>query len=563
MPTVPTYGNERVSESALPSVRFSVPNDIEAFGGGSTQKTINTALSILQEEKRKADDVATTEAYSKLSRLKNDLIYNPKDGLNTRQGKNAFGAFDEFGSRFDKGADEIEKSLSNEDQKLMFRKMKLKEKTEFDGGVQRHVYQESVRFDNETTKSALSASLDDAVKNYQSPGKIQESIQLQKALIQANADRNGLPQEQLKAQLVEVESQTHKSVINRMLANGQDILAKEYFNGIKKKVTGSDSTEIERSLQTGTIKGESQRQTDRIMSSAGTVTEALAEARKIQDSDIRDSVVNRVKSRFAELKALEKKELDESYLQATEYLKTNSSSQPIDVIPPSLFSKLTADQKRALYSYNIPGTDDANSWVSFLELSPQEMATLSLSDFQTQYWAGLNQEHRKQATDLWNTAKKNTDDAKLNGLLSDKARIKNTLISTGLYDVQTKGRRDKVRLIQFENAVDKQFQDFERSKGRKPYPEETQKMIDDLITKKVFVEDAVFMFFDKEKRIVELSESDRNEAYVPMKDIPQTAIDRIKGMAKQRGVALTKDKIQKIYAAAIIGNDDRIEELLR
>lgn len=563
MPTVPRFEEPQVQERALPSARFTPPSDIASFGGGqSTQRVVNSAISYLQEEKKKADDVATTEAYAKLSRFNNDLVYNQNDGVMTKRGKDAFGAFDEFGSRFDKGADEIEKTLSNEEQKAVFRNIRSKQRMAFENTLQKHVFQESRRFDEETTNAALSASLDDAVKNYQEPGKIQENIELQKALIASNAQRNGLPKEVVENQIAEVESKTHAAVIERMLTNDQDQLAKEYFNDIKKDMTGSDTVQVEKSLEAGTLRGESQRKTDEIMESATTVTEGLAKAREIKDTKLRDQVVSRVKSRFSELKALEKQELDQNYLSAYEYVQQSPTSDPLDVIPPSLFSKLSADQKTALYKLQTPGTDDANTWTSFTSLSPREIGALSLSDLQTNYWSGMNQEHRKQAVDLWNTAKKNVEDQKLNGFLSEKAQIKNTLISSGLYDVNKPKEEQKERLVAFENSLNKSFQEFERLKGRKPDPQEFQKLIDDQLTKKVFIEDGGFAFFDKEKLLVEVSEDERKDAYVPLKQIPQSAVDRIKGMAKQRGRTLTKSKLEKIYAAALLGDDDRVQELI-
>lgn len=560
MPRVPGYSRQ-IQEGGLPNARFTPSSNIESFGGGqSFQKVTNAATQFIQNKMQEADDIATTEAYANAVKAKNDLIYNPETGAMTRTGKNAIGSVESYTDQYNSELDNIGKGLANDRQRMAFNKIRLQQTSELYSTLQRHEFQEHAKYDQETTKTAITASMDDAIKNYQNPGKISESISTQIDAIERHGKRSGLPPESIKQQKQRAVSATHSGIIGRMLDNGQDQLAKAYYEEAKKDITGEDASKIEKSLEVGTLRGDAQRKTDEIMEKASTLTEGLSLARAIKDPTLRDEVVSRVKNRFSELKGLEKQELDQSYLKAYEYVSQNPNRNPIDVIPPSVFSKLSSDQKRAIYNIQTPGTDDANTWISFTSLSSREMASLSLSDLQTQYWSGMNESHRKQATDLWYTSKRNVDDAKVNGFLSEKATIKNSLISSGYYDIEKPSEEQKKRLVQFESFVDKKYQEFERTKGRKPYPEEFQKMVDEELTRKVFVD----KFWSNPKQLaLEVSEDDRGKVFIPYKQVPQIAIDRIKTIAKQRGITVTKSKIEQIYGASVMGDDERVEELLR
>lgn len=561
MPIVPRYDRPQVQEQGFSNVQTSVPNNINQAGSGAQiSQAINEGVRLFQEEKRKADDVATTDAYARLSTLKNNLEYDPNTGARTKRGQDAFGVIDDYSEKFDQGAEEIESNLKNEDQKAMFRQMRAKERLSLTKSLQGHVYNETIRFDNEATQSAITASLNDSVNNYKNQGSIQENIARQTALVDAYSERNGLSADGRKNMLLESHSQTYRSVLERMMTNGEDLLAKEYYSKIKGKMTAKDTIQVEKALEVSSVRGESQRKTDEIMLSSDTVTDGLAKARQIKDPELRDAVVSRVKSRFSELKAIEKQELDTLYLDAYQRLESNPNADPVDVIPPSVFSKLNAQQKTALYKVNDPGTDDVNTWDAFLNLTAQQMSSLSLSDFQTQYWAGMDVSHREKAADLWNTARNDMSDLKVDGFLTERNVIKNALINSDFYSVDKPSFEEKQTLVNFESQIDKQYQEFQRTKGRKPYPEEFQKMVDDELTKKVFVDD---WFFDSQKLAADVKENERGDVYVPIKEIPEDALIQINNMAKEAGITLTKGKIEKIYGAAVLGDDKRVQELLR
>jgi hypothetical protein len=244
MPTVPTYGDNVVRQRPYPDARVTPSAPAEAFGGGraSEERITNAAVGLIDtgqqlylHEKKKADDLATTDAYNKTLQLKNDLFWNPQSGAMTRRGKDAFGVVDEYGSKFDEAADQIQSSLSNNEQRDMYEKMRLHVKTELLDQLEKHTFQESKAYDDQTTEAGINAQRDNAVLNYNDPAAVAGSLNMQKALLVAHAQRNGLSEDSdaVKEKLSQVTSATHAAVMERMLFNGQLGLAQNYYKTLK------------------------------------------------------------------------------------------------------------------------------------------------------------------------------------------------------------------------------------------------------------------------------------------------------------------------------------------
>lgn len=561
MPRVPTITDNRVQERGLPNQRFSVSTNAETFGAGAAKESVNSFSQYAIEERKKADQLAVLDADRQLSEFETNILYSSDKGVLNKKGKDAFGSVDYANQEFQKKVGEIEKGLSGDEQKLRFKQMANSRYKTINSTVQKHMASEAANYDEQVTTAYIANEQDAAALNYFDKDRVGLSLFRQQASLIEQKERNGLPEEWLKYKIGEAKSKTHTSVIERMLANDDYTQAQEYFSEHKDDIDSKSISSVEKALKVGKLRGDSQKKTDEIMASADTVSDGLARAREIEDPEIRDEVAKRVKSRFAEQKLLEKKDLDRLYLNAYEQLKQNPSGDPLDVIEPGVFSKLSSEQQKALYSVNTPGKDDENSWISFMDLNPKEMAGLSLSDFQTKYWSGMNEDHRKQATQLWNTAQKNQNDIKLKSILSNKERIKNSLVQSGLYNAEKASMEEKERLISVQNAVDKSYQEFQETKKRDPYPEEVQKMIDDELMRKVFVKRSFWT--DPSKLRSELKEDEKGRAYVPYKKIPTLALEKIKQIASIRGKKLTKENAEKIYGATLVGDSERVEELLR
>lgn len=565
MPTVPRLNGPQVQQAGLPSARADVRTSLESFGGGSSLENVNRAAigigeqvqKIALEEKKKADDVATQDAYAELVRRKNAMMYDPKAGALARRGKDAFGVVDQYEPEFDKAADEIEKSLLNDDQRSMFKQMRTREKTELNSTLQRHIFGEAKAYDDQSTESALAAARDDALLNFAQPGKVDAQVGLQKSLIMAHAERNGLPPEWVKVKLAEAESKTHSGIITRMLNNGDDLAAKRYFEGVKQRggvFTGEDSAAMERLLEEGSLRGESQRVSDRIVSKATDMVSAVEQARTIQDPKLRDEVTSRVKDYFSMQKLAENQRIEGLHKNATDIIDQTGS---VDKIPPGVWSQFSLSERSALKAYakaKKDGTDVETNWQTYYDLKSLASAPETRSKFlQTNLYelkakGELGNTEFKELVNA-QTAARGGDTKALDTFRSDKMIVDQALAKAGIDTGAKAGKKDAERMALFYRRVDEEQAKLQARTGKPATNEEMQGIVDGLmiegVTKKGW-------FWDDKKRAFEIEKSDQMFE-IDVDSIPASDRTQIEDVLRKRGVPITDKAVLALYGRKLSG----------
>ncbi len=578
MPTVPRYGDSKVNEAPIPGARTPTDAPAAAFGtsqrpAAAAQSMLDTVGKFVDEQTRQANQLQVLDADRQLSALETNIQYDPKGGIINRKGKDAFGLPDEVRGTWDKGVSEIEKGLKNDVQKAAFRGMTVQRWGDLDKNVQRHVSSEMRSYDDQVTTSYIENEQNAAALNYMNTERIAMSIERQKASLIDHAQRNGLPGEWVKQRVLETESKTHSEVVARMLANDQDVTAKAYYDANREGVTGTDATRLEKALEEGGLRGESQRRVDAIMGKGLTRTEALAEVQKIEDPKLRDATEDRVSRAFEQRRAAERQDQENLYDQAANLLDSGPRGAPArSVIPPADWAALSLEQKNALQKRAEDPVNSDKTWLDFLSLSPQEIGALSRAQFETKYWANFDKEHRGRAETLWNaaTSGKGLKDPQLAATLTFNDRVENTLRTTGLIDPNEKKSKfsegEATLYAKFETAAAREVQDYEVNTlggKRKATGEEMQKIIEGLAIKRVFIDKPWAR--DPEKPAGLVAPDDRGRAYVPIDQIPAGAMLSLKTEAQRLRVKPGSEAFERAYGAILTGerDDDRIRDILR
>lgn len=542
MPRVPQY-ERQVQERGLPSARLTQAADTEAFGGGqSFQQVTNAAAKFIQEKKQEADDIATTEAYSDAVKAKNELMYDPQNGAMNRKGKNAIGAVEEYSDQYQKRLKDIEKKLRNGNQRAMFEKIKSRESLELHNTLQRHEFQEHARYDQETTMSAIEASRDDAIKNYQNNGKVSESISIQVAAIDAHGKRNGLSSEAIKSEKEKAVSSTHSGVINRMLNNGQDKLAKAYFDEVKTSLTGDDTARIEKSLSSGTLRGEAQRKTDEIIGKAESLKDGLEMARSIKDSNLRDEVVSRVKTRFSESKAISDQQKEKRYQQAADILEKTGDK---DRIPNDLWSQLSLSERNAIDSRAkqiASGIPVSTDWKVYYELKTQASSSDTRDKFlRTNLLTvrdKLSDSDFKELVKLQSQLR--TGDQKALEEVSGY-RTANQVVNDTMKSVGIDPNKDEEKASLLKRRVDQEISDLAKRTGKKPNTQEIQGIVDNLLVRG----EVDGFFYNPNKFLFEVEKGD--VFMVDTKDIPRNERLKIEEALRANNLPITEDSVIDLY----------------
>ncbi len=162
------------------------------------------------------------------------------------------------------------------------------------------------------------------------------------------ANREGRSPEWVKEQVGDAQSKTHAAVVQRMLANGQDQAASEYYKSIKDQIGGGEVTQVEKALEEGTLRGQSQRESDKIVAGSNNLTSALDQARKIEDPKLRDETTSRVKDFYTTKRMAENESKEQDYVGATNIIE---KTKDFDNVPPGMLTKMSPAERTSLRNY--------------------------------------------------------------------------------------------------------------------------------------------------------------------------------------------------------------------
>lgn len=551
MPTVPRLNPQRLQTQAIPGARVSTDAPIEAFGGGqSLDNVVNTATNELNkyaaDERQKANDVVTQDVYAKAVNKKNEYLYDPKSGALAKTGKNAFGVIDEYNQKFNKDMSDLENSLANDDQKEIARKIISQQSVDLNEALHRHVLSETKQVDSQVVKGALESSMNDAILNYSDPAKVDLNVGLQKKIIMSNADRNGLPAEMVKAQIEDAQSNTYMGVINRMLANGQDVLAKTTYDKVKGQISGKDVVAVEKALDEGTLRGESQRQSDAILLKTSNLMDALEMARKITDPKTRDATTLRIKEYGQSVQQAKNLDKEKTFQDASNIIEKNPN---VRNIPPSMWEKFTISEKSSLEkraAHLASGAPEETNWTTYYELMNQatsdvERKKFLATDLLTKRHELADSEF-KELTHLQASLKKGDENA-VAGYRTITQIVDGSL--AGIWDIKpSASKKDKEKVEFFRNEVNAQIYQWRESTGKKVVPpEEIQKIVDRLLTQRVVQKGYVW---DSKKRTIEIGETD-----IQINEVPKPAYNLIADSLKRQNRPVTDAAIIKFYVQGL------------
>lgn len=578
MPITVPQVQSQVRDQPFQAPRLRPTAGEESFGGGADVNRAFQAAGAFGsdvqkfalEEKLKADKIVAFDADKKLSEIEINLTYGD-NGIRKRLGKDAFASIEETPRLFKEEADKIEKSLSNDNQKLEFKRNYESRLASLNRTAASHAYEQGKKYEDQTYASYIDNERNAAMMAYEDQSRISESLERQRNAIISFSQANGMPAEYTKQKLREVESKTHIGVIEQMLNNNLDIIGKNYYDANKDKIDPEDSKSIQRALEEGTLRGESQRFADSILAKTNDRQMALEEAQKIPDPKLREETEQRINKRISENLQAQRERQDQLYLDATNIMdkSTGGTASARDLIPVSMWTKLSNEQRNALQRRREDGPNDDRRWLDFRDLArdPSAMAKMSRAEFETKYWSRFDKEHKTRAESLWDSAKSGGEDPKLSTTTSFDDRVDYSLSKAGLVRPNKKtsqlNENEVKTKAEFVRQAAKAVSEYEISVlggKRKTTPEEQQKIIDDLTVNKVFIEKRFAR--DPQKPVSILTDEEKAHTYVPIEQIPEPEINAIENLARSKSVRLTKEKTQRLYAAYLERDRNKIDSIL-
>lgn len=566
MPQVPRAERREVA-AAGPRVRVSedVPGDSL---GGSLGAAEQLASDVYEQERANANKLVQSEGRRALNELENSLIYDPETGAKYTRGKDSFGVPDDLEKGLDDFSEEHSKRLANDEQRASFMQLVDARRESWRNWGNGHVATQRVAYEKSEYEAGLESSKERGSVN---PANvpIERAMLVQSVL--DRSDRMGWSEEETAQELQEHETDLHSRVIGTMLADKNDIAAQEYFDTVADRLDPDKAKELRETLKEGSLRGESQRQSEEIFARDLPKKEALAAAREIKDPELKDMAVKRVKALYTEKEAVEKDELEELYLDAVNIMEENPDDSPRDVIEPEVWMQLSVAQRNALEKRSKDENDD-DAWLEFFFLDPVKRAELTPAEFEEKYYSQLDSAHRTRAETLMKesrkAAAKGVKSSSLTSAISFQGRAKN--VWEGM-QLGVKTPEEKADFARFEEEAAKRLEEFEvkdLENKRKATGEEIQKIVDGVAIEKVTMVTDPGFFWDTRGEVIaatltpEERETLYEEEYVKHKDVPDGDIALFTTILQQRGIPVTEYALEKLYNADRVYDRERFESIL-
>lgn len=559
MPTVPSYGNQRVTESGPENIRLSPAAPLEAFGGGQAAQGVDlsgvqrVAVDLWERERKKANQVVNLKVASQLQETATALQVKAL----SRQGEDAFGAPDELHEEWGKAVEEIRKGLSNDDQRMVFEARVAEHWGQLDGQVQRHVAGERVKFDDTTTEAFIANTTDAAVTNYADPAAVAQSVAKIGAARRDWGRRNGVPAEEVARRVADDTSKAHAGVLARMLDNGQDLTAKAYYDANKAALTGADAASAEKALEAGNLLGESQRQADAILSTPGIASaQAYEKAREIDDPKVRQETERRLDVEFNRREQSQRDVYEQTLDQA--YRHVAEGRRP----PATLWASLKGRDRlaiNAVLTKEAKGEKVETDWPTYYYLlnnakTPGKAQQAFLGASLLSYRDKLGDTEFKEIVKIQADLRGGKDSPELRGYLTTANVVDGALRAVGLNPGETKDKGRIERVANFRRAVDDAIIAQKRASGKAELStDDTRKIIDDLLIKTVTVDRAWFVG-DSLAAPGLMTADERRRSYVPIDSIPAADRRKIEDAMRQRGRKVKPEGVARAYGALLAGD---------
>lgn len=571
--TIPTFNQPTVQAQAAPNVRIDPGASPESFGSGGAFKEgqqvssglFDQSQKIYAEEKHKADEVILTDVNSKLTRLKNQLIYDPKDGLMNRKGKDAFAAPDDLHAKYDSQAEALTKDLSPSQQE-MAKHMVIGHKSDLDSDIQKHVFAESKAYDDETTQAAMDAAHDDAVTNFHEPDKINAALDAQHGTVLRWAQRQGIPESDpiVKQKLEDAASKTHSAIVERMLANGEDLKAKAYYDHVKEmpgQIKGDDMKILDKALEEGSVRGESVRiSQDLTKKYPNDMRAALNETDSIKDPKVLEETRRRIKERYNDNDAALKMTNEKNSVSALNII--DQSKNIDDVMKSPMWKNFTHSERAGLISYaeaKRKGTQPETNWDDFYNLKTMAAETTTRDKFlQTnlmEYRPHMADGEFKQLVDLQADLRKGDEKAgaHLDGFRSDQDIVNGALSDAGIDHSAKPGTEEAKRVNLFKSKVDKEVMRIQTDTKKKVTNEDLKRIVDQYMIEGA-TDKGIFGsgFFASKKRLFEIDPTQDKQFTIDAK-VPSEERAKIEAALKKHGLPVTDEAVLNLYKKKVGG----------
>lgn len=545
MPRVPTVQGPTVEEAPLRSSAQSL--ELPTAGMRSNQQAMQTAAQGLgnlgntlgriadqRQEQADADMLMRAD-----TALKSEWLEQSRT-LRNRNGQDAWGATEDTKKWFDDAVKRNGEGLTNDRQRLMYRKQAESLRMQGLDYAGRHEDEQRKKSVIESSNARIVADINIAAAD-PTPENLARGRKNIEASIDAVGQLSGMSPEVKAALKQEKLGTLHKQVLQGMLEHSP-LGAEEYFKANKAEIPGADQAEIEKTIRHSTIKLKGQTFVDEALKRNVPEADALKMVREKYEGEDEETFSSIVRSRYAEVEAVKNR----NQAQAAENVWARiEKGAGLASIPASEWSALDPRTRISIKSHLkseaeriSKGTEAKTDWATYGNLrelaasNPEKFKQLNL----VEHFGSLAPREREQLMDLKQSLSKPGKDEKHQEVATLSQQLSNAhdLLQLGGKDgAEKRGRFDSVVTAAVSRAT--------REKGKALTYEERQAVID-----RQMIEGTVKgsgWLFDNKKRAYELEPGEVGNFAPKIPDDARAAITKAfaaKGVAKPTDEQITQ-----------------------
>lgn len=367
---VTVYSTPQVQQ-ATPDANYLTGRASADAAGAAVGRAVSRMGSALEDAalKIKAEDDtrAVMNAELALGNWEQSNLNDPKNGYFSKQGNNAIGGSRDINQGYQKNAGDIRASLTSEEQRLAFDKIYTNRRESVMQRVSRHEQVQRQAAMVDTQNAMMKQGLEDAMANYTDPTAIGNSINQGLRSIATVGSLNGDSMVVISQKGKSYTSTVHRGVISRMM-DDNPAAAQQYFEANKKQMLATDIDAINGPLKAQSTKQGAKVTSEQIYAEGGTPDQMYKKARDIDDVDLSDQVLSRLKVMQAERQQAQV----ESANNAWGNLAQNPS---FDAIPAGISGKEQAAMRRYVEQRQTgnPLKTDMAYYNELISMSPEQL----------------------------------------------------------------------------------------------------------------------------------------------------------------------------------------------
>jgi hypothetical protein len=306
---------------------------------------------MIEGERKKADfTIVDNEFQNQLKQEFTRVTINKDTGFNAKRGKEAASSQKDYTESYSSFGNDLIGKMGTTRQKERAKKLLGQYEQKLNTNYTGHVANENERYLDGEAKASINLASSFAGDHHLNPKEIGAQVAHQKNTIDIYSKRKGLSPDETQAMKLKATTDLHMNVLDRKLAEGSDLMAKSYLEGLMD--TGDiDSNAMDlavKRVRAASVIGESDRQSSTIIEEGLGLEASKKKAREsIEDPDVRAATVTKIDRRMKEERA-ETKFQDRKHYEGLGDVLWNDPKN--FKIPTESLDRLTLAEQRSLMS---------------------------------------------------------------------------------------------------------------------------------------------------------------------------------------------------------------------